>query len=271
MYESYWQLATRPFEDAADQRFYYPSESHQGALLKLRYAIENRRSGALLAGAPGLGKTLLIRTLARQLPAQEFPFVSLLFPQLTPAELISYLTEELIGIQPIGTPTDRYLRRLRQYLTETAREGKHLVVVFEEAHLLRESTNLETIRLLMNFDHESVPAMTVLLVGQPSLLPSLRRLPELEERLDAKCLLHRFNIEETISYIQHRLSVAGASQPIFEESALEAIHHLSQGTPRRINRLADLALLLGYAEELPQITVRHIESLADEMLVSSGD
>ena len=271
MYESYWQLSTRPFEDAADQRLYYPSEGHQGALLKLRYAIENRRSGALLVGAPGLGKTLLIRTLARQLPAKEFPFVQLLFPQLAPSELVAYITEELTGVQPLGTPTDRYLRRLQGYLAEIAREGKHLVLVFEEAHLLRESSNLETIRLLMNFEHQAVPAMTVLLVGQPSLLPALRRLPELEERLDAKCLLHRLNIEETISYIQHRLSVAGAAQPIFEDAALEAIYHLSQGTPRRINRLGDLALLLGYAEELTLITARHIDSLAEEMLVSSND
>ena len=118
------------------------------------------RSGALLVGAPGLGKTLLIRTLARQLPAKEFPFVQLLFPQLAPSELVAYITEELTGVQPLGTPTDRYLRRLQGHLAEIAREGKHLVLVFEEAHLLRESSNLETIRLLMNFEHQAVPAMT---------------------------------------------------------------------------------------------------------------
>ena len=58
MYETYWRLTQKPFENAADPRFYYPAESHQAALLKLRYAIENRRGAALLAGPSGSGKTL---------------------------------------------------------------------------------------------------------------------------------------------------------------------------------------------------------------------
>ena len=36
MYESYWQLGQKPFENCCDPRFYYPGESHQAALLKLR-------------------------------------------------------------------------------------------------------------------------------------------------------------------------------------------------------------------------------------------
>jgi general secretion pathway protein A len=103
------------------------------------------------------------------------------------------------------------------------------------------------------------------------LLPVLRHLPELEERLDAKCLLQKFNIEESVSYIQHRLTVAGAMRQVFDDSALESMHHLSQGTPRRINRLGDLALLLGYAEELSLISARHIEALAEEMLLPFQD
>src|SRR5262245_64566039 len=50
MYENHWQLERRPFENNnSDVRFYYPGESHQGALLKLRYAVENRRPAALLS------------------------------------------------------------------------------------------------------------------------------------------------------------------------------------------------------------------------------
>ena len=69
MYESYWKLNQKPFENCSDPRFYYPGESHQAALLKLRYAIENRRGGALLAGPCGSGKTLLVGML------RDSPFV----------------------------------------------------------------------------------------------------------------------------------------------------------------------------------------------------
>ena len=54
MYESYWQLESKPFENTADTRYYYPAETHQGALLKLRYAVENRRAAALLSALPAL-------------------------------------------------------------------------------------------------------------------------------------------------------------------------------------------------------------------------
>jgi general secretion pathway protein A len=85
MYEAYWRLEHRPFENTNDPRFYYPGESHQGTLLKLRYAVENRRGGAVLAGGSGTGKTLLVQALARQLNDSCQPFVQLVFPQMSAA------------------------------------------------------------------------------------------------------------------------------------------------------------------------------------------
>ena len=67
MYESYWQLDQKPFENTADPQFYFPGETHQAALLKLRYAVENRRGGALLSGAAGTGKTFLLSMLRQSL------------------------------------------------------------------------------------------------------------------------------------------------------------------------------------------------------------
>jgi general secretion pathway protein A len=96
-------------------------------------------------------------------------------------------------------------------------------------------------------------------------------MPELEERLSVKCLLRRFTLEESISYIQHRLLVASAvdAHSVFDPSALETIHCLADGVPRRINRLADLALLIGYAEEYPQITAAHVEAVAEELMTAT--
>ena len=79
MYESYWGLRAKPFENNSNEDFYYPSETHQAAMLKLRYAIENRRDGAVLTGAPGLGKSLLIRMMYRMLPETITPRVHLVF------------------------------------------------------------------------------------------------------------------------------------------------------------------------------------------------
>jgi type II secretory pathway predicted ATPase ExeA len=267
MYEAYWQLDAKPFECTSDVRFYYPGESHQAALLKLRYAIENKREAALLAGPAGTGKTLLIAALTRLLPPHCQPLVHLVFPQMPPDQLVAYITNELTGetsAQPESI--ERNIRRLQHVLRENVAAKRQAVLVVDEAHLLRDTSALETLRLLLNLQVDGAPAMTMVLVGQTVLLPALDRQPELDERLGVKCLLRRFELEETMAYVSHRLSAAGAKRPIFDTTALEAVHHLSHGVARQINRLCDLALLIGYADERPGLFAAQIEAVADELV-----
>ena len=273
MYEAYWQLTAKPFENTADTRFYYPVESHQGALLKLRYAVENRRSAALLAGGSGLGKSLVVQSLLRQLSDTYTPRPQLVFPQMPPDQLLAYLAESLTGAGPSGvTPTiQQSVRRIEQRLAENVNAGRHAVVVIDDAQDLIDSNTLETIRLLLNFEFAATTPLTVLLVGQPALLPVLDRMPELDERLAVKCLLRRLTLEESISYIHHRLQAAGARHEIFDASALEAVHHLALGVPRRMNRLCDLALLIGFAEERKSLGREQIEAVADELVAVAAD
>src|SRR5580704_10962372 len=120
MYESYWQLDRRPFENTDDPRFYYPGESHQGTLLKMRYVVENSRGGAVLAGAAGTGKTLLARVLARQLADTCRPVAHLVFPQMSAAELLAYLADELAGPDTGTRSLDQTVRRIQTFLAENA-------------------------------------------------------------------------------------------------------------------------------------------------------
>ncbi|ADB16191.1 AAA ATPase [Pirellula staleyi DSM 6068] len=268
MYQAYWQLAAKPFEPFGDPRFYYPSDSQQGAILKLRYAIENRRQGAVLAGGCGLGKTMLAQAILRQLSDSFAPRVQLVFPQFSTGELLAYLADQLTGSRLSSTSPaalDASLSRIETRLIENAKSQKHAVIVVDEAHLLRDTSALETIRLLMNLEYHSQPLATFILVGQTSLLLAIEQMPDLEERLAVKCLVRRFSLAETMAYVQHRLSAAGCQRAIFEDEAIESVHHLTQGIPRRINRLCDLALLVGFAEELPAISAEHIESVSTEL------
>jgi general secretion pathway protein A len=268
MYTAYWQLNSRPFENCADSQFYYPSEVHQGALLKLRYAVESHRGAALLTGEAGSGKTLLVGSLKRQLEERFSPFVHLVFPQMTPAELLSYLASEAGALSnPVAAVgVDQCVRQLQQFLVDNSRSGRHAVIVIDEAQLLVDSEALETLRLLTNFEVDDKPALTLLLVGGPQLLPALERLPGLEARLGVKCLLRPFNLEETVSYVSHRMTTAGATHEIFAAEALAALHQLTAGNPRRINRLCDLALLVGYAEEQVRINAPQIEAVSNELV-----
>src|SRR5438552_13835147 len=95
MYERFWQLDRNPFDDEADVRGFFRSETHQATLLKLRYLIENGKGTGLLVGGTGFGKSYLIEVLAQQLAEPYGPFVHLVFPQMSPAELLGYLAVEL--------------------------------------------------------------------------------------------------------------------------------------------------------------------------------
>ncbi|MBX9790913.1 MAG: AAA family ATPase [Pirellulales bacterium] len=270
MYEAYWQLDAKPFEWTPSARFYYPGEAHQGALLKLRYAIENHRGAALLAGAPGLGKTLILQRLRQQLDERYLPLAQLVFPQMSPAELLAWVADAL---DPPATtargplpPVNQSVDRIQAALEANSQRGRQAVVVLDEAHLIEEHETLEALRLLLNFETSTGPGLALVLAGQPALLSTFQRMPHWEERLGIKCLLRPLNVAETMAYVTHRLTAAGATRPIFTADSLEAIYYLTQGNPRRINRLCDLALLVGYAEQAHEITVEALEAVAGELV-----
>ena len=268
MYESYWRLSQKPFENAADPRFYYPGESHQAALLKLRYAVENRRGGALLCGPSGAGKTMLTTMLRGAVDDSIAPFVHVVFPQMSAAELLAYLADELDGegLNDGASDVSQSVRRIGRFLTANADKGRHAVVAIDEAHLLESPASFEALRLLLNFEHNGTPSLTLLLVGQPALLPIINRMPQWEERLSVKCLLRPFDQPETAGYVDHRLRVAGADWSLLEPDAVSTLQELTHGVARRINRLCDLALLVGYAEEQQSLDAAHFETVSRELV-----
>ena len=266
MYTAYWKLNARPFDNGCDPQFYYPSESHQVTLLKLRYALDHPRGAALLAGAAGLGKSLLAQTLLADLPESFGPLIHVKFPQMSPPQLLALIAEELTGRNMDNATADRSVLAIQRTLSKNEQEGRRAVIVIDEAHLLRDTDALETLRLLMNF----APSWTLVLVAQPALLPVLERTPELEERIGVQCLLRPLSVEESIGYISHRMSAAGAAdvESIFDPAALDVMYQLSGGIPSRINRLGDLALLIGLAEEQRRVTADHVAAVAAELLTS---
>jgi general secretion pathway protein A len=273
MYLDYWQLAAKPFEPSADRTEFFSCEAHEGALLKLRYAVENRRGAVVLAGQTGVGKTLLVQLLRAELDDTFTPQIHLVFPQMSSRELLVYLAEQL-GAPPAESPrhtVEESIRRLEFVLSHNAQQDRHAVIVIDEAHLLEDCGVLETLRLLLNFEVDGQPTFTLLLVGQMGLVSAVGRLPSLEERVAVKALLRPFNEDETTRYVNFRMDAAGAVRDIFTPDAIEALHYLSHGVVRQINRLGDLALLVGFADRLPQLTSHQIEAVSEELVTLAVD
>lgn len=274
MYETYWGLQRNPFQNASGPEFLYQSETHRAALLKLRYVLENRLGAGLLSGGTGYGKTYLAQIFAEQLPEQYSPQVHLVFPQLSPTELLAWLAVELganeAEIGEASARLDRVVRQIERKLREHTAHGRHPIILLDEAQLIEDQRVFQALQLLLNFQQQGRVEFSLVLVGDRPLLGRLRRLPQLDDRIGVRAVLQPLGQNDVEAYVAHRLVAAGAAQPIFEDSALVALFELSGGVPRRINRLCDLALLAGYAESRTQITASEIESVGQEFLSNAA-
>jgi general secretion pathway protein A len=273
MYLDYWHLSAKPFEPVVHRSQFFPCEPHEAAWMKLRYAVENRRGAVLVAGPPGTGKTMLVQLFRNELPQNFSPQVHLVFPQMSSRDLLVYLAEQL-GAPPADPPRhtiEESVRRLERQFQQNTQQGRHALVVIDEAHLLEDCGALETLRLLLNFELAGQPMFTLLLVGQMGLVSAVGRLNGLEERIAVKTLVRSFTVDETAAYVRHRLEVAGATRDIFTPDAIEAMHYLGHGIPRQINRLGDLALVVGFADRLSQLTAQQIESVSEELVTIATD
>ncbi len=273
MYEAHWKLSARPFENRFSSDFYYPSESHQAAQLKLRYAIEHRRSVALVCGSSGMGKSMVLHQLRNQMPDFVGPVVHVAYPAMASDQLVQYIAGQLSAdyIADASTPSmASAIQSIEKSLAKTIQEGRHAVLVIDEAEWLEDQGSLSTLRLLLNLSVQDTPgesAFTIVLSGQPTLMAQLERYPALDQRVAVRCMLNRFSIDETNSYINHRLRASGGNaETIFENDALDAIHGLCEGVPRRINSLCDLALMVGYAQEQTSIKLDMIENVHRELV-----
>jgi len=278
MYESYWNLTHNPFENTADPRYFFPGENYQGTLLKLRYAIEERKGAALLAGGFGCGKTLTINTICQQLDRSVNPVIRIQFPQMSPEELLAYIAEEMVpasigkpGSNGHGSSIHRLVRNIERFILHNAARGKHALVIVDEAHLIQDRRSFEALRMLLNFEYDNHFGLTILLVGQPPLLTTLDRLNQFEERLAVKCVLRSLSPAETVRYISHRLAVAGGTPTIFEPEALRLIFEMSNGIPRKINRICDLAMLMAFANETETIGREQVAAVGDELATTAPD
>lgn len=267
MYERYWDLTCRPFEGHFSPAFHFSGGTHEAAQLKLRYLIENGLSACLLCGGIGTGKTELAALLQHELGESIGPFVHLGFPQMTPRELLAYLAAKL-GIDDAalaGREIDLTLRHIERVMEELSKHACRPTIVIDDAHLIGDVHVFECLQLLLNIQPAGKCPFSLLLVGAPALLGRLERMPQLNDRIAIRSVLEPLSREETVRYVVHRLLAAGASREIFDRGALDALCDRSGGIPRRISHLADLALLVGYADGLRTIGAAEIAAAAEEL------
>ena len=272
MYQDYWGLREKPFVYRTAVTSLYLSHSLRAASLRLQYCFRNDAGAALLIGQSGVGKSSVLRKLAAE-DLNLRPFAHVVYPTLSCAELQRVVAAEILEDSSVDNndSPDTVLMRLRQALRGHAAEGRHPVIVFDEAHLLNnDALDQVVLPLLSVADTDASLSFTVVLAGQPSLAAHIARNAQLRDRIAVTATMDGFTPSETMEYIHASVKAAGAEHTIFAVDAIQAISRLSAGNPRLINRLCDMALLVGYADKLSEVTASEIESLAAEILPAAA-
>ena len=270
MYARFFGLKREPFSIAPDPRFLFMSERHREALAHLLYGVDGGGGFVLLTGEIGAGKTTVCRCFLEQIPKR--CNVAYIFnPKLTVNELLKSVCDEF-GIPyahegPGGATVKDYLDPLNEFLLRTHAVGQNNVLIIDEAQNLSADV-LEQLRLLTNLETNERKLLQIMLIGQPELRDMLA-LPELEQlaqRVVARFHLEALSAAETSQYIRHRLAIAGLKGPRpFEREAVERIHSLARGVPRRINLLCDRALLGAYSTGKAKVDRKVVDKAAAEV------
>jgi len=250
MYLNYWDFREKPFENTPDPRFLYRSGNHEEALMRMSYCIEEKKGAAMLTGEYGSGKTLLTRTLLRELLKEEgkYKVALIVNPSFSSIDFLREIIFQFENEIFKGTKL-ALIHRLNEILYKSANEGKNAVVIVDEAQAIRSNKMFEELRLLLNFQMNDRFLLTLLLVGQPELRQKVDKLPQLKQRLAIVYHLHGLTEGDIPKYVDYRCAIAGKAGGVFNEPALKMISEKTEGIPRNINTVCELSLLQSMFEK----------------------
>lgn len=244
-YLQFFGFEDYPFRLTPDTHYFFPSSKHKAILESIRYGLTRGEGFLVLVGDPGIGKTMLLRILLKDLHGDRYQTAVVMAPALAPKELVQAILEDVkIPFDP-SESKERLLRRFQDHLLQWADQGGHFVLVVDEAQNLP-LESLEEIRLLSNLETEDKKLIQILLVGQLSLEEKLRRpeLCQLMQRISLWERLEPLSPQEVTWYAQFRMTRAGGAAIPFEKGAEEILCEASRNVPRVINKIMDRALLV---------------------------
>lgn len=264
MYLEHFGLREAPFRITPHTEFFFPGAKRKATLEALIYATTHDEGIVKVSGEVGSGKTMLCRMLLETLP-ESVKTIYFANPSLSREEILDTIAEEFDVAIP-EKRTRRLLMTIQKRLIDYYAEGRLVVIMVDEAHAMPRET-LEEIRLLSNLESKRHKLLHIVLFGQPELderllEPAMRPLKERITHNFALIPLHRDDIGD---YLMFRIRRAGYHGPdLFTPAAIRLIARVSEGLTRRINILADKALLSAFSENRHMIDTRQIKAAIDD-------
>ncbi len=252
MYETYYGLNKKPFQITTDPTFLWMGTKHRDALATLKYSVMDNKGCLLLAGDVGTGKTTLINRLIKDVKDKVYT-AKISDPRLTKYDFYRLVSRFFKLPIEVRTKED-FLDPFKRFLKDARLEKKPVLLLIDEAQRIKQNL-LEEIRYLSNLEADGEKLLNIFFVGQQEIVDILQA-PQnraLMRRVTTTYTIQPLTREEIGFYIGHRLKVGGVEYEIFSASAIDEVFDFSNGFPRQINIICDLAML--FASQMDRRTI----------------
>ena len=270
MFLPYYNFKENPFNLTINLAYLYLGRHHEEATAHLTYAVSEGEGFIVITGERGVGKTTVCRSFLEGLDTN----VETAYIDRSTSNPQKLLLDIIVKFK-IRSETERIkdlADALNEFLIQKKLEGKKVAVIIDDAHKLN-SDVLEQVRLISNLETSRDKLLQLVLIGEPKLSEMLNsnELRQIGQRVSVAYCIGPFTHDETVGYIQHRLTIATKGPPIrFDPKAVHRIFKYAHGIPRNINVACNQALEIAYRQKLKYIdsdiakaTIRYLSDRAE--------
>jgi type II secretory pathway predicted ATPase ExeA len=264
MYESFFGLREPPFSLVPDPEYLYLSRFHRKGLNMLELALRDSAMFTLISGEVGSGKTTLVRKFLDML--DDNVSVGLITNTHESAGNLTQWILRSFGLSFVKDDDEIALYdRFQEFLVDQYAASRKTMLIIDEAQNLSLAA-LEELRMLSNINTEKDLALQIVFVGQPEILEKINmpQLRQLAQRISVNFRLEPLSFLETCHYIRHRLMVAGGRPETFDLDACATVYIFSDGIPRVINMICEMAMIYAYGEGRQEISSDTILEVVEE-------
>jgi general secretion pathway protein A len=264
MYQKHWDLTGQPFPSRVGAAQFFESPTHEEALARLQFLVEQHQRIGLLLGASGSGKSLLLKLFAQALVTTGRQVVRVNLLGLDCHELTRQLASQLeVTLTGNATPA-KWWRSIVDRIVANRYQSRDTVLLLDDADEADRDV-LARIARLSECDPSTQCRLTMVLAAYHRQINQLG--PRLLELTELRVEIEPWDPEDTRDYLRHALSHAGGQREVFDEAAIERLHQLAHGVPRRVSQLAGLALIAGAGEQKDEIDSETVNAAYEQLAV----
>lgn len=262
MQRSYWGISECPFGVQQRDRYFFTSPTHDEALARLGFLVDSGQSLGILAGYEGTGRTLVLERFARDMRRQGHSVCSINLVGLDQHDFLWMLAAGL-GCNPRAHDGGFSLaRRTQDRLRADALTDRTTILILDDAEQASHEVLTQILRLLKTHSYHLTLILAIESSRMARLGTDLLQLSQLRIRLEP------WDHEDICQYLQTGLAQVGCQRTIFEASATERLAELTDGIPRWVSQLAELALLAAAGQQRECIDGRIIEEVYQQLSTS---